>query len=55
MLAAKSGSKGLETGVQKVGTTGTAGAGQTIFGWTKRDLDEKVIENYAHFVTISTI
>ena len=25
----------LEPGVQKVGTAGTAGAGQTTFGWTK--------------------
>jgi hypothetical protein len=24
-----------QTGVQKVGTAGTAGAGQTTFGWTK--------------------
>jgi hypothetical protein len=33
-----------QPGVQKVGTTGTAGAGQTTFGWTKWDLDEKVTE-----------
>jgi hypothetical protein len=25
----------LEAGVQKVGTAGTAGAGQSTFGWTK--------------------
>jgi hypothetical protein len=27
-------------GVQKIGTAGTAGAGQTTFGWTKCDLYE---------------
>ena len=31
------------TGVHKVGTASTAGIGQTIFGWTKCDLDEKMI------------
>ena len=31
-------------GVQKVGTAGTAGAGQTTFGWTKWDLDEKILD-----------
>ena len=31
----------LWPGVQKVGTAGTAGTGQTTFGWTKWDLDEK--------------
>jgi hypothetical protein len=30
-------------GVNKVGTAGTAGAGQTTFGWTKFKLDEKII------------
>jgi hypothetical protein len=30
-------------GVKKVGTTGTAGVGQTHAGWTKRDLDERII------------
>jgi hypothetical protein len=29
------------TGVQKVGTAGTTGAGQTTFGWTKSNLDEE--------------
>jgi hypothetical protein len=29
-----------QPGVQKVGTVGTAGAGQTTFGWTNWDLDE---------------
>jgi hypothetical protein len=30
-------------GIQKNGSAGTAGTGQTTFCWTKWDLDEKVI------------
>ena len=35
-------------GVQKVGTAGTAGNGQTTFGWKKWDLDDKII---GHIIT----
>ena len=31
--------------VKKVGTAVTTGTGQTTFGWTKGDLDEKIIEH----------
>jgi hypothetical protein len=30
--------------VQKDGTAGTAGAGQTTFGWINWDLDEKILD-----------
>jgi hypothetical protein len=33
-------------GVQKVGTAGTAGAGQITFGWTKLDLDAEKYWTY---------
>ena len=33
--------------VLKVGTAGTAGAGQTTFGWTKSDLDEE--KNWTYY------
>ena len=37
-----------QSGLQKVGTAGTAGAGQITFGWTKRDSEEK---NIGHIMT----
>ena len=33
----------LSPGVQKVGTAGTTGVGQTHLGWTKLDSDEQII------------
>ena len=36
--------RGPLAGVQKVGTAGTAGAGQTTFDWTKWDLDGKILD-----------
>ena len=39
--------KYLQAGVQKVGTAGTAGAGQITFGWTKWDLDAE--KNWTYY------
>jgi hypothetical protein len=38
---------GSQPGVQKVGTAGTAGAGQITFGWTKWDLDAE--KNWTYY------
>ena len=35
----------MQAGVQKVGSAGTAGTGQTKFSWTKQDLDGKIIRH----------